>query len=112
MINLAEVGRRIRFLRVENGLRQVDLARAVGVSWPVVRKIEAGDRHVNLTLSLINRFAEVFDAPVEFLLGLDKEMMTVDGKIKYLSLVKKYADGTSRHNLRTRASMADIYGDN
>ncbi len=42
-----EIGARIRARREEEGLSQSDLARAVGISRPVITKIEAGGKAIN-----------------------------------------------------------------
>ena len=43
----AEIGARIRALREEKGFSQNDLAKALGVSRPVITKIENGNKAIN-----------------------------------------------------------------
>lgn len=57
------VGMRIRKLRQAMGLRQVDLAKALGVSQAQVSRFEHGSRACSYYAA--DGLAEVFDRPVE-----------------------------------------------
>ena len=67
-----EVNNRIRDVRVERGLTQDDLAKAVGVSRQSIISIERGRYTPSLHLAL--RFAQFFQCSTDELFKIDKEM--------------------------------------
>jgi len=67
-----EVFNRIRDVRVERGLTQDDLAKAVGVSRQSIISIERGRYTPSLHLAL--RFAQFFQCSTDELFKIDKEM--------------------------------------
>ena len=65
----ANIGRRLRELRLERGLQQADVARTLGVSGAYLNLLEKGKRTVQLpllwkALSFFGMFA-TFDTPFE-----------------------------------------------
>jgi len=67
-----EVFNRIRDVRVERGLTQDDLAKAVGVSRQSIISIERGRYTPSLHLAL--RFAEFFQCSTDDLFKINKEV--------------------------------------
>ena len=67
-----EVFNRIRDVRVERGLTQDDLAKAVGVSRQSIISIERGRYTPSLHLAL--RFAQFFHCSTDELFKINKEM--------------------------------------
>jgi len=67
------VGRAIRILRKARGQKQSDLARAAGISVPMVSLLEAGERQPSL--SVLRRLAKALGIPSEalILMALSKE---------------------------------------
>lgn len=67
-INMKEIGKRIRELRLGQHMTQTDLARAIGVATNTVTQYEKGTSKVSIDV-LVN-LAEVFDISTDYLLGL------------------------------------------
>lgn len=65
--NAEHSGAIIKKLRIEKGLNQAQLARALDISGSTVRMIELGKR--NGSIALLNKFAEFFDVSLDFIRG-------------------------------------------
>jgi transcriptional regulator with XRE-family HTH domain len=63
---LRRVGRRIQDLRVQSGLRQIDVNERAGLTYRHYQNIEAG--RVNVTLSTLCRISRVLKVSVKELL--------------------------------------------
>ncbi len=68
-IDLAEVGSRIRQIRVERNMSQTDLAEACGFSVPYVSDIERGKKCFSVDSLL--RIAQILQISADWLLRLD-----------------------------------------
>lgn len=64
---IINVGSRIKELREKRNWSQIDLAKKIGINNSVLSRIEAGKRDVEDYL--LNKFGDVFDVSVDFLLG-------------------------------------------
>lgn len=69
MTVLEAFGRRLRELRKENGMNQIQLAEKLGVSRGSISFYENADRMPDL--NLLERAAEFFDVTIDYLLGRD-----------------------------------------
>jgi len=68
----AEIGRRIRALRLERGLSQTDLGNLLGVTFQQIQKYERGANRIGS--SRLHQFSKVLDVPVAYFFhGLDGE---------------------------------------
>lgn len=67
LLSRKEIGTRIRGLRLERGLSQVELAKAMGSHQTAISQIEVGYRGVSLNQVL--RICQVLKAPPEQILG-------------------------------------------
>ncbi len=76
-----EIGGRIRAFREHNGLSQDSLAKSIGVSRPVLTKIESGNRAIN-SIELA-KIASVLDINIDSLTGAIEEQ----------SVIKRYRAG-------------------
>lgn len=73
------IGQRVRDLRKQKGLNQQELADILGKSLRTVQKYENGE--ISISIAMINKLADVLEAPSTYLLGYQKE----DAKIECLS---------------------------
>ena len=64
---MSDFAARLRTMREKNGLRQVDLARALGVAQTTIANYEGKSRFPDE--DLLRRFADFFDVSLDFLLG-------------------------------------------
>lgn len=64
---MSNVSERIKLLREERGWSQRELARRLGVSFPVLNRIEQGKRAVDDVE--LQKLADIFNVSVDFLLG-------------------------------------------
>ena len=64
---MSVVGDRIRQLRKSQGVKQTDLADAIGVTFTVISNIERG--YSNPKSFMVERIAEFFNVPTDYLLG-------------------------------------------
>ena len=78
---MANIGERIRQLRLERGWTQETLANLLGVSRLAVARWETGERRPRK--KYLDKLAEVFGLPMEELLGVE-----LKGKDKALTLTK------------------------
>jgi transcriptional regulator with XRE-family HTH domain len=71
--SIMEVGRAVRILRKSRGQKQSDLARAAGISVPMVSLLESGERQPSL--SVLRRLAKALGIASEalILMALSKE---------------------------------------
>ncbi|MFF9044508.1 short-chain fatty acyl-CoA regulator family protein [Streptomyces parvulus] len=67
---------KLRRLRREHGMNQVDMARALGISTSYANQIEQSRRP--LTASVLLRIAEVFGVDAEFFSDADEDRLAVD----------------------------------
>ncbi|SMF84644.1 short-chain fatty acyl-CoA regulator family protein [Streptomyces sp. Amel2xC10] len=67
---------KLRRLRREHGLNQVDMARALGISTSYANQLEQSRRP--LTAAVLLRIAEVFGVDAEFFSEADEDRLTVD----------------------------------
>ncbi|MFF0598712.1 short-chain fatty acyl-CoA regulator family protein [Streptomyces antibioticus] len=67
---------KLRRLRREHGLNQVDMARALGISTSYANQLEQSQRP--LTASVLLRIAEVFGVDAEFFSEADEDRLAVD----------------------------------
>jgi transcriptional regulator with XRE-family HTH domain len=63
------IGRRLRELRLRQGLTQAEVAGKVGLNQPLVSQYERGD--VRLHGALVARFAKALKASADEILGID-----------------------------------------
>lgn len=68
-INLVELGSRIRQIRMEHGMTQMDLADACNLSLPYVSDIERGKKCFSVDILL--RVAQALEVSTDWLLRLD-----------------------------------------
>ncbi len=66
MMNLAEIGMRIRSLREESHLTQSKVAEYLGFDQSMIAKIEKGER--NITSDVIDKLAALFCCTVDYIL--------------------------------------------
>ena len=62
------LGKRVRQLRIERGLKQEEMCR-FGFDYKYYQRIEYGEK--NLTLKSLNKLAEAFDIPISELFRFD-----------------------------------------
>ena len=62
------IGKRVRQLRTEKGLRQEDMCE-FGFDYKYYQRIEYGEK--NLTLKTLNKLAKAFDVPVAELFNFE-----------------------------------------
>ena len=67
---------KLRRLRREHGMNQVDMARALGISTSYANQIEQSQRP--LTASVLLRIAEVFGVDAEFFSAADEDRLAAD----------------------------------
>lgn len=67
-INMKEIGKRIKELRLEQNMTQTDLAKVVGVATNTVTQYEKGTSKVSIDV-LVN-LADVLGVSTDYLLGL------------------------------------------
>ncbi|MBQ3235035.1 MAG: helix-turn-helix transcriptional regulator [Clostridia bacterium] len=61
---------RLKELRLEKGLTQVELAKATGFTQPAIARWENGLQIPNIETAIV--FAKFFEVTTDYLLGLDK----------------------------------------
>ncbi len=69
MINLAEIGARIKKLREEASLTQIKVAEYLSVDQSMVAKMEKGER--SISSDVVEKLAVLFCTPVEYILSED-----------------------------------------
>src|ERR1043165_9958176 len=62
-----EIGRKIRALRLERGLSQSDLAKAIGLTFQQVQKYEKGTNRVSA--GRLQQIADFLDVPITYFYG-------------------------------------------
>lgn len=67
-INMCEIGNRIKELRLEQNMKQSDLAKAIGVAVNTVCQYEKGTSKVSI--DVLANLAVVLDTTTDYLLGL------------------------------------------
>lgn len=71
MIN--KFAERLRELRIENGLKQSDVAQELGLSSSAIAKYEQGKNEP--CLDLVIKTAEFFGVTTDYILGVDKSCL-------------------------------------
>lgn len=66
---------RLRELRLEKGLTQASIAKALGVTRQAISLYEKGNRE--LKLETWQKLADFFNVPVDYLLGISKDRLTL-----------------------------------
>lgn len=66
MINLIDIGRRIKTLRNESNLTQAKIAEYLSLDQSMIAKIEKGER--NITSDVIDKLAALFCCTVDYIL--------------------------------------------
>ncbi len=94
-----EIGARVRSRREEKGLSQADLAKAVGVSRPVITKIEAGGKAINSVE--LRRIADVLGVSIE-----DLTRSVNDGGL--VDAVSAHVVGAAETHVAIRAGGDDL----
>lgn len=64
---LEELGKRIKELRIEKSMRQIDLADKIGIEDSALRRIESG--RVNSTINMLRKIAAGLDISILELLN-------------------------------------------
>ena len=59
-----EIGKRLRALRLRRGRSQIDLGKALGVTFQQIQKYERGTNRISATR--LQQIADVFDVPIMF----------------------------------------------
>lgn len=67
MMNLVEIGKRMKALREESNLTQTKLAEYLSLDQSMIAKMEKGER--KLTADVVDKLSRLFCCPVEFLLS-------------------------------------------
>lgn len=62
------IGQRLKELRLERGLRLIDVASEMGVTLRAICNYEAGTREPSI--AMIVKFCKFFEVPSDYLLGL------------------------------------------
>lgn len=83
--NMPGTGRKIRILRVKNGLTQTQLARKVGATQKQISKLETGSTKI-VDLSLVQRIADIFGVTLDSFRE-DDERQTRGGEVKIKELL-------------------------
>lgn len=63
-----DFGKKLTLLRIQNGLKQEDLAKLIGVSKPTIANYENGIRKV--PLEVLTELSSILHADINYLLGL------------------------------------------
>ena len=66
MMNLVEIGKRIRYLRDESKLTQTKLSEYLSLDQSMIEKIEKGER--NITSDVIEKLSALFCCTVDYIL--------------------------------------------
>ena len=66
--------KRIRDLRIENGLKQAVVAEVLHVAQPTYSRYETDDRHISL--DTVHQLADYYDVSVDYMLGRTDERGT------------------------------------
>ena len=66
-ILLVELGKRLKALREEKGLKQIDMAEVMGITDRQYQRYEYG--MVNVPATTLNFFADYFNVTTDYLLG-------------------------------------------
>ena len=85
------VRHRIRQLRIERDLTQVELCKIAGISSDSITRIESGSRVP--TLDTLEKIAQVFDMPVSILVGNDEppKIKHQPSLMRIVYLLRKYS---------------------
>lgn len=70
MYNLAETGKRIKFIREKKGLTQQELAEHIYVVVDTIRKVEQGKR--GMSIELLMEISSTLCVSSDYLLGIDR----------------------------------------
>lgn len=98
-----DVGARIRVRRKALGITQVDIAKAIGVTFQQVQKYEQGTNRV--AASSLVKIAKRLDCPVTYLLGEDgggqpeeiaPTVLAVGGAVELLEVYARIPDARAR----------------
>jgi len=100
------LGQRIRFLREERKLTQIQLAEAVEVTRSTLSLYEIGKRTPDL--ATLCRIARFFPVSLDYLLGLSDRRGETLNKDDLIALIgKKYADETTEETLDLLNTIED-----
>ncbi len=105
-INLSEIGKRIRDLRISKGLTQQELSEILSVTDNHICKIETGNTSVSLNV-LIN-LCNCFDSSIDYLIfGTLKENQTINDVI--ISSILSTLDETDKDYIITMLKGLQLY---
>jgi transcriptional regulator with XRE-family HTH domain len=62
------LGNRIKSLRIQNNLTQLELANRLDIDRSYIAKLESGNRGSNVSTSILKSLASIFDVPIATLL--------------------------------------------
>ncbi len=92
VLDKKEIGCRVKNLRIENGIAQTELARAIGVSQTHLSNIETGK--VGLTTENLVKLAEVLNCSLdEILLGRKVKRQSKLKMAKEISILNEFTLG-------------------
>lgn len=91
---------RIRDLRLNSGMKQVDLAKALSISQAALSGYETGKYEPDF--ETLKKFADYFSVSVDYLLGRDKPASSV------VAPVNHFREQRLKHGFKTQKDLADI----
>ncbi len=95
-----KVGLKIRDIRKEKGISQLELANKIGVSQAYITYLENGQR--NIDLKMLEKIAKALDVSIEELMNIKNIELNEDALLKHL-LYKKFKDKKLKKELYTFA---------
>jgi len=90
----AEVGKRVRTLRLQRGLSQTELGALINVTFQQVQKYEKGTNRISA--GRLQRIAEVLSVPVSFFFGFDERPKTSTAQVMDLEFSFLQTEGALR----------------
>ena len=94
------IGKTVKSLREEAGITQTELSKYVGCSGQVISNVERGYTKPNTLL--INKLAEYFNVPADYILGLTKSKWAADNPYSTsLTLSSRLRQCMSQLNMNT-----------
>ena len=91
----ADIGKRVRTLRLQRGLSQTELGALINVTFQQVQKYEKGTNRISA--GRLQRIAEVLSVPVSFFFaGFDEKPKTSTGQVMDLEFSFLQTEGALR----------------